>query len=321
MSEWKPSCTQDVLHDRARINHTIRAFFNQRQVLEVETPALSQTANTDPHIESFHCKGIDDTGKAQRYLHTSPEYPMKRLLAAGCGDIYQLAKVWRANEVGRQHNPEFTLLEWYRLDFTYHQLMQEVETLLCCLIPDLKHQETQKLSYQQAFINRLGIDPHIATRAALYACVQSENIHISTDLDRSALLDVLMTHCVEASFPKQALSFIYDYPANQSALARVREGNPPVAERFEVYLGGLELGNGYQELQDADKNTAVLHTEQAYRKKYRIASVPQDKKFLAAMQDGLPFCSGVALGVDRILMAALHKKSIREVMSFAWDIA
>jgi lysyl-tRNA synthetase class 2 len=321
MSEWKPSCTQDVLQYRARINHTIRAFFIQRKVLEVETPALSQTANTDPHIESFHCKGIDATGKAERYLHTSPEYPMKRLLAAGCGDIYQLTKVWRANEVGRQHNPEFTLLEWYRLDFTYHQLMQEVETLLCDLIPDAKRNETQKISYQQAFINRLGIDPHTATREALYACVQTENIQISANLDRSALLDILMTHCVEASFPKRALSFIYDYPADQSALARVREGNPAIAERFEVYLGSLELGNGYQELQDADKNTAVLHAEQARRRKYRVALVPQDKKFLAAMQYGLPFCSGGAWGGDRILMAALHKKSIREVISFAWDIA
>jgi lysyl-tRNA synthetase class 2 len=315
MSDWKPSCTQPVLSARAQMNQSIRAFFAEYDVLEVETPALSQAANTDPHIESFQCKG------SHRYLHTSPEYPMKRLLAAGSGDIYQIAKVWRAQELGAKHNPEFTLLEWYRLGFTYHELMQEVEMLLCQLIPQLHRTETVRLTYQAAFIEIVNVDPHIASDKDLQQCIQAHDINISADLDRSALLDVLMTHCVEPQFRLDALTFIYDYPAEQSALACIREDQPPVAERFEVYLGSLELGNGYQELQDAQCNSAVLQRECEYRKRYDYASVPQDQRFLAAMQQGLPYCAGVAVGLDRVLMAKLNKKSIQEVISFAWTVA
>jgi len=315
MSDWKPSCTQAVLSERAYMNQSIRAFFSKNNVLEVETPALSQAANTDPYIESFQCEG------SHRYLHTSPEYPMKRLLAAGSGDIYQIAKVWRAQELGAKHNPEFTLLEWYRLDFTYHQLMQEVETLLCQLIPQLDRIKTVRLTYQAAFIEIINIDPHIASNEDLQQCIQAHDINISAALDHSALLDVLMTHCIEPQFRLDALTFIYDYPAEQSALASVREDNPPVAERFEVYWGSLELGNGYQELQDAHCNSAVLQRECEYRQQYDYASVPQDQHFLAAMQYGLPYCAGVALGLDRVLMAKLNKKSIQEVISFAWTVA
>ena len=329
MSAWKPSCSVRVLSERARMNATIRAFFAQQQVLEVETPALSQAANTDPYIDSFQCYGNHihaettpaESHAAPRYLHTSPEYPMKRLLAANSGDIYQIAKVWRANEVGRQHNPEFTLLEWYRLGLSYHQLMQEVATLLYQLIPALKAAHTRKLTYRAVFIERLNLDPHIASKTQLQQCIQAHEIHLAGDLDRSALLDVLMTHCIEPHFRSNALTFIYDYPALQSALARVRHDQPPVAERFEVYWGQLELGNGYQELQDAACNAAVLQSECEYRQQYHYDPVPKDRHFLAAMQQGLPYCAGVAVGLDRVLMAKLHKKSIQEVISFAWTVA
>ena len=327
MQNWNPSCTAEVLVERARMNANIRAFFSQRQVLEVETPALSQAANTDPYIDSFQCQSSHDSiNKTQgtqppRYLHTSPEYPMKRLLAAASGDIYQLAKVWRAHELGHKHNPEFTLLEWYRLGFSYQQLMQEVETLLYQLIPTLNPAHTLKQTYQSAFIEILNIDPHIASEAVLQDCIQTHAINIAGNLDRSALLDVLMTHCIEPQFRTNALTFIYDYPATQSALAQVRQDQPPVAERFEVYWGSLELGNGYQELQDAQANAAVLQSECDYRQQHNYAVVPQDQHFLAAMQYGLPHCAGVAMGLDRILMAKLNKKSIQEVISFAWTVA
>jgi len=315
-----------VLSERAQMNAKIRAFFVQQQVLEVETPALSQAANTDPYIDSFQCQSSHasthiSSSYSPRYLHTSPEYAMKRLLAADSGDIYQIAKVWRAHEVGAKHNPEFTLLEWYRLGFSYPQLMQEVETLLYQLIPALKSEQTRKLTYQAAFIEILNIDPHIASEAVLQHCVQAHEINIEGDLDRSALLDLLMTHCIEPQFRAKTLTFIYDYPATQSALAQVRQDQPPVAERFEVYWGCLELGNGYQELQDASSNAAVLQSECDYRQQHNYAAMPQDKHFLAAMQQGLPYCAGVALGLDRILMAKLNKKSIQEVISFAWTVA
>ncbi len=316
MTAWMPVATKETLQARAAMNQHIRAFFQARNVMEVETPALSQFANTDPNIESF---SIEDTTD-KRYLHTSPEYPMKRLLAANVGDIYQISKVWRAGEAGSRHNPEFSLLEWYRLDFSYHDLMQEVESLLLELIPQLKG-KSHKLSYRQAFLETLSIDPHCATDIELSQCMQSQGLTVEGELDYSTKLDVLMTHCIEPTFATDCLTFIYDYPSQQSALATIREDNPPVAERFEVYIGSLELGNGYQELQDAVKNQQVLQQENAQRKQNKQTIMPEDQYFIAAMQYGLPMCSGVALGLDRVLMAKLNKKNIQDVISFPWSVA
>lgn len=311
-----PTATKETLLARAEMNHSIRAFFQKYDVLEVETPALSQFANTDPHIESFEVL----TTQQPHYLHTSPEYPMKRLLAFGVGDIYQIAKVWRADENGSRHNSEFTLLEWYRLGFTYHQLMQEVEKLLLQIIPQLSKDSTQS-SYQQVFLETLEINPHSATDKEFNHCIVKQNLGIDFELDRSAMLDLLMTHCIEPTFKPNKLTFIYDYPTEQSALACIREGTPPVAERFEVYIGSLELGNGYQELCDAPKNVAVLQKECELRKQRKQKTVPKDDHFLAAMQHGMPMCSGVAIGLDRVLMASLNKKSIQDVISFPWTVA
>lgn len=311
-----PTATKETLLARAEMNQSIRTFFHRLAVLEVETPTLSQFANTDPHIESFEVI----TSEQPRYLHTSPEYPMKRLLAAGSGDIYQIAKVWRADENGRRHNSEFTLLEWYRLNITYHQLMQEVEKLLQKIIPTLSKHSVQ-LSYQQVFLETLEINPHSATDKELDHCIVKQNLAIDFELERSAMLDLLMTHCVEPTFKANQLTFIYDYPAAQSALACIREGTPTVAERFEVYIGSLELGNGYQELCDASKNMAVLQKEGEYREQHKQKSMPKDKHFLSAMQHGIPMCSGVAIGLDRVLMASLNKKSIQDVISFPWTVA
>ncbi len=307
----------EVLQLRARILHDIRAFFYERKVLEVETPALSQAGNTDPAIESFQ---VRVPGEQIRYLHTSAEYPMKRLLAAGVGDIYQICKVWRAGELGRYHNPEFTMLEWYRLQFTYHQLMQEVEELLLSLLTNVQ-KISRFVSYRQLFLEVLDIDPHSADTAELHDCILRKNLDVVGKLDHSAMLDILMTHCIEPVFSEDCLTFVYDYPAKQKALACLSKDDVPVAQRFEVYLGKVELGNGYQEQTDAQLNADVLYADQRSRERAGLLEIPVDEHFLLAMQQGLPFCSGVAIGIDRLLLCLTGKKKLQEVISFPWTVA
>ena len=333
-----------VLTSRAQMSHDIRAFFYDRNVLEVETPALSQAGNTDPSIESFQVQTLDGL----RYLHTSPEYPMKRLLVHGSGDIYQICKVWRAGESGSRHNPEFTMLEWYRVGFTYHQLMQEVDKLLQTLLatstasttttastasvplaPFLPTQKSQFISYQQLFLEVLGINPHIARKSELQQCMDKQRLNVVGELDHSSMLDILMTHCIEPELIKDGLTFVYDYPVEQKALAQLShessdkqdKDKPVVAQRFEVYLGSTELANGYQEQTDAKKNAEVLHSDFESRRAKGMTEVPVDKNFLAAMEQGLPLSSGVAIGLDRVLMCRLGKKKLQEVISFPWTMA
>jgi lysyl-tRNA synthetase class 2 len=297
--------------------HNIRAFFLQRKVLEVETPALSQAANTDPFIASFQ----SSNNGQPRYLHTSPEYPMKRLLAAGSGDIYQICKVWRKEESGNNHNPEFTLLEWYRVGFGYQQLMQEVIELLHSLIPALK--ESEHFSYKQLFLEKLSINPHKASREELANFVLVNINNLDTDnLGRQALLDALLTHCIEPDFADDCLTFIYDYPSSQAALAQIREQkNYQVAERFEVYLGQLELGNGYQEETSYTQNKQVLKSENKTRLTIGLEAMPEDELFLKACEAGIPASAGIAIGLDRVLMSITGEKSIQKVINFPWDKA
>lgn len=310
---WRPTASIQALKARAYLYQQLRAFFYARGILEVETPALSQAGNTDPHIGSFSV----NTPQGLRYLHTSPEYPMKRLLAAGSGDIYQICKVWRQDESGRKHNPEFTMLEYYRVGFTYQQLMQEVAELLYLVLPQLKA-TPQVLSYRQAFLEILSIDPHQASIEQLKACAQQQRLDVQGELSPQAWLDLLFTHCIEASFPSECLTFICHYPATQAALARVRlEDGQWVAERFEVYLGPLELGNGYQEQTDAMQLERVLVTDAAQQ----IPPLPVDERFVTAVQAGLPFSAGIALGLDRILLCQQRAKQLPSVLSFAWEIA
>ncbi len=302
-----------ALHERASLNQQVRVFFAERKVLEVETPALSQAGNTDPFIDSFSV----NTPQGLRYLHTSPEYPMKRLLAAGSGDIYQLCKVWRRDESGTRHNPEFTMLEWYRLGFTWQQLMHEVADLLHILMPHL-----QKLprfcSYREAFLETVQLDPHLATAAELSACAQAHGIAISGDMPVQAWRDLLLTHCVETQFPVDQLTFLYHYPATQRALATVQQvDGQAVAERFEVYLGAVELGNGYQEQTDSAQNRLILVQDA----KTRGHDIPVDERFLAALEDGLPKCAGVALGIDRVLMCRMQLDDLKQVIAFSWEVA
>ena len=302
-----------ALHQRAALNQQVRVFFAQRNVLEVETPALSQAGNTDPFIDSFSV----NTSQGLRWLHTSPEYPMKRLLTAGSGDIYQLCKVWRKDERGRRHNPEFTLLEWYRLGFTWQQLMQEVAELLHLLIPHLQP-TPQFISYRQAFLQTLQIDPNLADEGELAACARAHGINMNGTMSLQAWRDLLLTHCIEPHFAPDRLTFLYHYPAEQSALAKVVQVDGHwVAERFEVYVGALELGNGYQEQTDANKNRRILEQDA----QTRGDNIAVDEHFLQALVQGLPECAGVAMGVDRILMCRMQVDDLKQVISFPWEVA
>ncbi len=319
---WKPTTTQESRQLRAKMYRDIREFFYQRQILEVETPALSQAGNTDPFIQSFQIS----SNNSLLYLHTSPEYPMKRLLAAGSGDIYQVCKVWREEESGRNHNPEFTLLEWYRVGFSVQQLMQEVSELLHflldALLPSIKPND-KRVSYEQLFLEKFGLNPHIASQDALQKCINTAIPNLETsDLDQQAMLDALLTHCIEPEFDNNCLTFVYDYPASQSALAKIDEQNKtPVAMRFEVYFGQNELGNGYQEETSYQRNRDILQSEKLQRKQMGLTPVTQDKYFLDATKLGIPESAGVAIGLDRVLMLMADVDSIEKVINFPWDVA
>jgi lysyl-tRNA synthetase class 2 len=317
MVDWRPSALPASLVIRARLLQRIRAFFQAREVLEVETPLLSRAAVTDPHIESFVVQG--PRGDRSRYLHTSPEFAMKRLLAAGSGSIYQVCKVFREGEAGRQHNPEFSMLEWYRLGFNHLQLMTEVDDLLRVLLDGyLPLTDTLRLTYREAFQRNAGIDPLMASIPELQATVRQRGIDVTglDQHDKDPWLDLLMTHVVEPALPRGGPVFIYDYPASQAALARIRQESPPVAERFELYLAGMELANGFHELTDAVEQRQRFTVELASREASRLACVPVDERFLAALESGLPACAGVALGIDRLVMLAAGVKSISEVIAF-----
>ena len=315
MSDWPPAASLEALRVRARVLAAIRAFFAERGVLEVETPVLSAAATPDPNIESlttrYHGPGAPE-GRTL-YLHTSPEFPMKRLLAAGAGPIYQMGRVFRQGECGCLHNPEFTLLEWYRPGWDHHALMDEVAQLVRALLPDTGPAE--RLSYGEAFDRHLGLDPHTAPIAALTAAAERQGV-AAPELDRDGWLDLLLTRCVEPHLGRGGPTLLYDYPASQAALARVRPGDPAVAERFELYVDGMELANGFHELTDAAEQRRRFTAEQARRRAQGLPEVALDERLLAALQAGLPECAGVALGVDRLVMAATGAGALEEVLAF-----
>jgi len=322
--EWRPTATLEVLRLRARMLARIRDFFARHDVLEVETPILAGAATTDPNLQSLRC---DYHGPNPRplYLHTSPEFAMKRLLAAGSGSIYQVCKVFRDAEAGRLHNPEFTLLEWYRVGLDHQQLMDEVAALVrAALDGPAATGPTEKLTYREAFERSLGLDPHTASVAALTACARTHGVSVPDGMSNDSpdpWRDLLLTHLVETNLGRGQLTFIYDYPASQAALARVRPGNPPLAERFELYIEGIEIANGFHELADAAEQRARFTRDLATRKKQGLAAVPMDERLLTSLEHGLPDCSGVALGFDRLVMLAAGARSIQDVLAFPIDRA
>ncbi|KOR29143.1 hypothetical protein TI04_09335 [Achromatium sp. WMS2] len=316
---WPKVATIEILHARAAMLAKIRQFFAQAQVLEVETPHCSNAATTDPAIysmqTSFWGPGYPDG--LTLYLHTSPEFAMKRLLASGVESIYQICKVYRNCELGKLHNPEFSLLEWYRPHFSYQQLMVEVATLINYVTK--RNLSTQYLSYSELFHNYLQLDPHFSSIEQLTSKAVSVGIAGAQSLELptvDAWLDLLLTHHIEPSLPKDTLVFIYDYPASQASLAQIRPGSPPLAERFELYLDGMELANGFQELRDVTEQYRRFNNDIIMRKKYDLPVVPMDKHLLAALEAGLPPCAGVALGLDRLLMWLVGAPSIDQVLTF-----
>ena len=324
---WRPSACWDTLRLRAALLAAIRAFFAARAVLEVETPLLSAAAISDPHLDSFATvyHGPGPRHGRTLYLHTSPEFPMKRLLAAGSGCIYQIARVFRDGEAGRRHNPEFTLLEWYRLGFDHHRLMDEVAELVTLLLAGrLPLAAAERLSYREIFQRHLGVDPHRSTVAELAACAERAGISIPPGMPDDAVdpwLDLLLTQCIEPHLGQGRLTFVYDYPASQAALARLRPDDPPLGERFELYLHGVELANGFHELGDAAEQRRRFMQENAARQAQGQAPVPLDEHLLAALAAGLPTCAGVALGFDRLVMLATGATALDAVLAFPFDRA
>ena len=309
MNSWSPSASREALLTRQQLYRSIREFFYTRSVLEVETPLLSQAPVADPNITPIQA--------GQRWLHTSPEYAMKRLLCAGYGDIYQICKVFREGEAGRRHNPEFTMLEWYREGWTHRQLMDEVAELLQLLLAERFSQlPCLHLSYAQALHTYAQLDVHLCSDAKI--ALQGQALaNADLELDRDGWLDVIMSHQVEQALPSNTLVFIDEFPASQAALAKLAKNQHGVliAQRFEVFLNGMELANGYQELTDAEQQL------QRFQHELQGTNRPHDAHLIAALEHGLPDCAGVALGLDRVLLHLLGEQSISQVLSFEWQRA
>lgn len=315
---WQPTASPAALRLRARFNRLVRDFFQARNVLEVETPVLSRWGNTEPNIASFSLEfsGRTDGAPRTRWLRTSPEFALKRLLAAGIGDCYELGRVFRDGEAGGRHNPEFTLLEWYRVGWDHLQLLQETVALVQEALALVgRTASLQVTTFRDLYRDRLGIDPLTDDDAVLRHALGDIRID-PAGLTRDDWLDLLMTHRLQPGFDRDTLLAVHDWPASQAALARIRPGDPPLAERFELYLGPLELANGYHELSDADEQRTRFLRDAQTRVRRGLPAVPMDEALLAALQHGLPACAGVALGVDRLLMALLGSDRIADVLAF-----
>lgn len=310
------------LQGRAKLYTLIRNFFSDRGVLEVETPILSAAGNTDPNIESFNAPfhGHVDAGSRERWLRTSPEYSLKRLLADGVGDCYELGRVFRNGEAGERHNPEFTMLEWYRVGWNHRQLMEEAIALVEAALA-LVGQRVEVVieGYRQFFLDELGLDPLHADIDELRKPLTEYDIDPS-GLTRDDWLDLLITHKLQPSFPRERITVIHDYPASQSALARIRPGNPPLAERFELYLGPHELANGYHELNDATEQRARFERDNARRSERGLREMPIDEQLLAVL-GRMPDCAGVAMGIERLLMCMAGTDRIADVLAFPFSKA
>jgi len=317
---WRPTADRQALAMRARFAARTRAFFEARGVLEVETPILSAAGVTDPQIESLATRIGGMPGRF--FLSTSPEFPMKRLLAAGSGDIYQLCKVFRDGELGRWHNPEFTLLEWYRLGFDDAALMTEVEALLGELLaPERSLAAAERLSYAEAMRRHAGVDPHSASEDELALAAARFGARSVSALDRDSQLDLLMGLVVGPKLGRNRPCFVCDYPASQASLARLKPGVPPVAARFELYLDGVEIANGFHELSNArEQRDRFVRDLNARRARGQIEP-PMDERLLAALGAGLPDCAGVALGFDRLVALALGAERLSQAMAFPIDQA
>ena len=293
----------------------IDAFFAERGVMRVDTSLLSVAAGTDPCIEPWTA-----VGQPARYLQTSPEFQMKRLLAAGSGPIYQIAPVFRQEERGRWHEPEFRMLEWYRPGWYHHALMDEVAELLGALFPSLPTQ-VRRVTYADAFREFTGLEADERGEAPLRSACARGGVDAPSACTPGEMHDLLLATMVTPKLGIDAPCFLYDFPADKAALARIRDGSPPVAERFELFLSGIELANGFHELTDANEQRARFVADQQLRARQGLPQRPMDEALLDALAAGLPACAGVALGLDRLLALALGKSAVSEVIAFPADRA
>lgn len=320
--DWRPTATIEALRARAGLLAAIREFFAERGVLEVETPVLASSTVTDVHLRTLSTRYSGPGSPEGRILHlqTSPEFHMKRLLAAGAGPIFQLCKAFRDGESGRKHNPEFTMLEWYRPAWDHHRLMDEVDELLGAVLgtpPGIR------MTYAEAFERHAALDPHCADVHQLEdrarQLLDTEPPRLGPD--RDGWMELLFSHAVEPALGRGRPAFVHDFPASQAALARVRSGNPPLAERFEVFVEGVELANGFHELADASEQRRRFDADREARRQVDLPVPDPDERLLAALDAGLPDCAGVALGVDRLVMLKLGASDISEVIAFPIDCA
>lgn len=323
----------NILIARAQLLETLRKFFKDKGVLEVETPLLCQAAATDPFLDIIEAEihASHQLRKKTYYLQTSPEFAMKRLLAEGSGPIFQICKAFRDNEQGKMHNPEFTMLEWYRPGFDHHQLMDEMDELLSlCLGRSSNEFSASRITYQELFLKYLKLDPLDPQQIDLKAlAMKADTLGLSIEkelkenLTKDDWLNLLMTHFIEPHLGFEGPCMVYDYPETQAALSKIRSLSREikVAERFEVYIEGIELANGYHELTDAKQQYSRFQQDLSFRKKLGKKSIPLDTRLIQALEKGLPDCAGVALGVDRLLMLQLKKFHMEEVLSFSIDEA
>lgn len=318
---WQPTLDWEGAKLRAELFDSIRGFFLSKKIIEVETPVLAQGTITDQYIDAFvtdyhFFNDTDLLTASPLYLQTSPEYFMKRLLASGYQSIYQITKSFRHEAYGRFHNPEFTMLEWYRIAFDHHQLMDEVEALLSHTLGDIN---SHRVTYQNLFIDLVAVDPLAASRKALLDVLAAHRKDTSWVTDRDSidiLLQVVFSEVIEPMLDSNIVYFVYDFPISQASLARKSLADKRVAHRFECYFKGIELANGFYELTDCTEQRARFVKDNIQRKENNLNEKPIDERFLSAIESGLPDCSGVALGLDRLAMIALDKSSIKEVITF-----
>ena len=310
-SQWRPSASAQALQRRAELRATVRRFFAERSVLEVELPLIGEATVPDPHSVEARLPSRPDR---RLFLQTSPELFMKRLLAAGSGAIYSLDRAFRDGEHGTRHRAEFTILEWYRPGWNHYRLIDEIDELLAAT---LDRPVGERRTYGELFDEHLGLDPHEATPVELADAAQSAGLEVEmANADPNDWRQLVFSHLIEPQLGRGRPTFVLDYPADQAALARVRPGSPPVAERFELFVDGVELANGYHELTDVAEQRRRFEADLAIRARRGLPTPPLDRRFLAALDHGLPASAGVALGFDRLVMLALGVDQIGEVIAF-----
>lgn len=321
-ARWQPAASIAMLKQRATLLASIREYFYNESVMEVETPVLSQAGNPDIYIDSFLTETMVHGRQQSLYLQTSPEFFMKRLIAAGSGSIYQIAKAFRNEETGRLHNPEFTLLEWYRVGYDYQALMTDVENLLKSTGMLEKASSIPRITYASLFEEHIGLNPHVSSLQKLQRAISVHDIDIKSDsgLSRNDCLFLLLTHVIEPALRSQPYLMVYDYPDDQAALAVTsNRGEYAVAERFELYGKGIELANGYTELTDSKIQAERFIQDVAVRKAQNLPFIATDENLVDALAAGMDDCAGVAVGIDRLLMIASSTPDLSGVMAFPLD--